>query len=373
MLVGVVAFAAGGYAGVIESVDRLGEPSQTETHPTYIYSAPLGANEGSRRVIGTIHAGQNRKTTSLEQMPPHLLNALVAKEDERFREHSGVDLWGIMRALWVDIRAGEAVEGASTITQQYVKNAYLTQDQSVTRKVKEALIALEIERREPSKDKIIADYLNTVYFGNNAYGVEAAAQTYFDKSVEDLSISESATLVGLLWSPSTLGQDREGATYQRDIVLTKMQDTGYITGQEETRARETPMPQAWPVNPMVQTGLNGSSATRDFAQLAEDELYFALRGQHGSERGAQRLHDPGPRGPGVGARDSLRTRRLPAKPPVSRRRPGLARSADRTGKGYGGQPGPQLSVQPRHPGATAAGLLIQTLRPHCRPGAGHRT
>src|SRR5918993_5218029 len=100
---------------------------------------------------------------------------------ERAREHGGVDLWGIMRALWVDIRAGEAVEGASTITQQYVRNAYLSQeDRSITRKIKEALIAIEVERKEDSKDQIIADYLNTVYFGNNAYGVEAAAETYFN-------------------------------------------------------------------------------------------------------------------------------------------------------------------------------------------------
>ena len=111
VLVGGVAFAAGGYLGLIESVRKLDEPRTYETHPTYIYSAPLGGNEDSRRVIGTIFEGQNRKMASLSEMPPHLLDAVVAKEDERFREHGGVDLWGIMRALWVDIRAGEAVEG----------------------------------------------------------------------------------------------------------------------------------------------------------------------------------------------------------------------------------------------------------------------
>src|SRR5919112_3216512 len=116
-LVCVVAFAAGGYLGLIKSVERLDEPRAYETHPTYIYSAPLGDNEDSRRVIGTIFEGQNRKTASLAQMPPQLLNAVVAKEDERFREHGGVDLWGIMRALYVDIRAGEAVEGGGTLTQ----------------------------------------------------------------------------------------------------------------------------------------------------------------------------------------------------------------------------------------------------------------
>ncbi|CAN5732399.1 penicillin-binding protein 1A [soil metagenome] len=272
VLVAGVAFAAGGYLGLINSVKKLDEPRTFETHPTYIYSAPLGGNEDSRRVIGTIFEGQNRKTASLSEMPPQLLNAVVAKEDERFREHGGVDLWGIMRALWVDIRAGEAVEGASTITQQYVRNAYLSQDRSITRKVKEALIALEVERKQDSKDQIIADYLNTVYFGNNAYGVEAAAETYFNKSVEDLSVAESATLVGLLWSPSTLGQDRDGAGYQRDLVLRKMFDTGYITSQDYNAALEVPMPEDWPANLPTRSGFTGPALTRDFAEYAHDEL-----------------------------------------------------------------------------------------------------
>ncbi|HVD35088.1 MAG TPA: transglycosylase domain-containing protein, partial [Rubrobacter sp.] len=272
VLVASAAFAAGGYVGLIKSVEKLDEPLAVETHPTYIYSAPLGGNEDSRRVIGTIFEGQNRKTASLSQMPPQLLNAVVAKEDERFREHGGVDLWGIIRALYVDNRAGEAVEGASTITQQYVRNAYLSQDSSITRKIKEALIAIEVERKQDSKDQIIADYLNTVYFGNNAYGVEAAAETYFNKSVEDLSIAESATLVGLLWSPSILGEDRDGAQYQRDLVLTKMFDTGYVPSREYNRALEEPLPEAWPTNTPTRSGFTGPALTRDFAQYTHDEL-----------------------------------------------------------------------------------------------------
>jgi penicillin-binding protein 1A len=267
-----VGFAAGGYLGLVKSVERLGEPRNLETHPTYIYSAPLGGNEDSRRVIGTIFQGVNHKTASLAEMPPSLLNALVAKEDERFREHGGVDLWGIMRALWVDIRAGKTVEGASTITQQYVKNAYLTQEQTWTRKIKEALIAIEIERKNDDKDEILADYLNTVYYGSNAYGVEAAAETYFNESVRDLTVAESATLVGLLWSPSTLGADREQARYQRDLVLEKMADAGYISQEDSIAAREEPLPERWPMAPMVDSGLTGPPTTRDFAELVEEDL-----------------------------------------------------------------------------------------------------
>jgi membrane peptidoglycan carboxypeptidase len=266
------AFAAGAYVGLIRSVERLGEPQNLETHPTYIYSAPLAGNEASRRVIGTIFQGENRKTASMEEMPIHLLNALVAKEDERFMEHGGVDLWGIMRALYVDIRAGDTVEGASTITQQYVKNAYLTHDQTWRRKIKEALIAIEIERKNDDKDAILAKYLNTVYFGNNAYGIEAAAETYFNKSVEDLTVAESATLIGLLWAPSTLGEDKEAARYQRDLVLEKMAEAGYISRHDSIEAIEDPMPRRWPLAPMVESGLTGPAITRDFAEMVQGEL-----------------------------------------------------------------------------------------------------
>src|SRR5918998_352755 len=274
LVVAGLAFAAGGYLGTVKGEKQLAAPRTFETHPTYIYSAPIGESKSSRRVIGTIFGGQNRKTASLADMPPHLLNALVAKEDERFREHAGVDVWGIMRALYVDLRAGATVEGASTITQQYVKNAYLSHDQSITRKVKEALIAVELERSvyKDNKDQVIADYLNTVYFGSNAYGVQAAAETYFGKSVSDLSVAESATLVGLLWSPSTLGQDRDGAWAQRDLVLRKMFETGYISSQDYNAALEVPMPEEWPAGAMVETGLQAPPTTRAFADLAEEEL-----------------------------------------------------------------------------------------------------
>ncbi|HEV2091557.1 MAG TPA: transglycosylase domain-containing protein [Rubrobacter sp.] len=274
LFVAGLSFAAGGYLGIVHGVKQLEAPQNFETHPTYIYSAPLGEDDSTRRVIGTVFGGQNRKTASLADMPPHLLNALVAKEDERFRTHPGVDLWGIMRALYVDIRAGATVEGASTITQQYVKNAYLSHDQSITRKVKEALIAVELERSvyKDNKDQVIADYLNTVYFGSNAYGVQAASETYFGKSVADLSVAESATLVGLLWSPSTLGQDRDGAWAQRDLVLRKMFETGYISSRDYNAALAVPLPEKWPAGAMVETGLQGPSTTRSFTDLAEEEL-----------------------------------------------------------------------------------------------------
>ncbi|MDP9427308.1 MAG: transglycosylase domain-containing protein [Actinomycetota bacterium] len=274
MLCGIVAaifFAAGGYLGLVRSVGELGEPQVTSSHPTYIYSEPVGEAAGTTRVIGTIFEGENRKAASVDEMPASLLDALVAKEDARFREHAGVDIAGIMRALWVDIRAGEAVEGASTITQQYVKNAYLSQDRSISRKLKEATISIEIERRY-EKDKILGMYLNTVYFGSNAYGVGAAAETYFNKSVDDLTLSESATLVGLLWSPSTLGTDPDGAAYQRNLVLEKMFKAGYISRQDHRQALDEALPEPWPKAPMIESGLTGPPEIGDFAETVREEL-----------------------------------------------------------------------------------------------------
>ena len=259
----------------MRSVGDLEEPVSASTSPTYIYSEPIGDTNGSRRVLGTIFRGENQQTASLDQMPPSLLDALVAKEDERFREHPGVDVWGIIRALYVDIRAGEAVEGASTITQQYVRNAYLSQDRTLTRKLKEAALAIEVERNL-EKDEILARHLNTVYFGSNAYGAEAAAETYFNQSVEDLTVAQSATLIGLLWSPSNLGEDREAATAQRNLVLKKMFDTGYIAEQDYSTALETPLPREWPMSPMLDEGLESSPLTKEFTRRVQEELISAL-------------------------------------------------------------------------------------------------
>src|ERR671917_98563 len=276
-VVAVLAFVAGAYLGLASGVENFDEASAGPSHPTYLYSQPLGETEDSARVIGTIFHGENRKTASLEDMPSSLLDALVAKEDERFRTHSGVDLWGIIRALWVNVLivtgvlSDETVEGASTITQQYVKNAYLSGDLSLQRKLKEALIATELERKY-EKDEILGMYLNTVYFGNNAYGVEAAAQTYFNKSTEDLTAGESATLIGLLWSPSALGTNPAEATNQRNIVLGTMRNAGYITRQAHMEAIDEELPEPWPKAPMVETGLTGPSLTRDFTEFVQEEM-----------------------------------------------------------------------------------------------------
>src|SRR6266850_2437065 len=163
---------------------------------------------------------ERRIFVPLAQMPQTLRDAVIATEDRRFYYHWGIDPIGIARAFVQNYRRGRLAEGGSTITQQLTKVLFLTPDKSLERKMKEAVLALELERRY-SKDRILEMYLNQVYFGHGAYGVEAAARTYFGKSVSDLTLQESALLAGLPRAPSSYSPFEHGAAAQRrrDVVL----------------------------------------------------------------------------------------------------------------------------------------------------------
>ena len=156
--------------------------------------------------------------------------AIVSVEDRRFYEHNGVDTRGILRALWEDIRSQGVVEGGSTITQQFVKNAYVRNQRTIARKVREAALAWQLEQRW-SKDRILLAYLNTIYFGNGAYGIQQAARTYFGKGAKRLTLAESALLAGLPADPSLYdpAQHPRAAKQRRRYVLQTMFDQGKIT------------------------------------------------------------------------------------------------------------------------------------------------
>lgn len=167
--------------------------------------------------------------TTVADLPAHLPQAVVAIEDRRFYEHFGVDLWGVARAIVVNVRSGQLRQGASTITQQLARNLLLTQERSFARKAREAILALELERRF-DKDQILSIYLNRVYFGGGAYGVDAAARRFFGKSARDADLWESALLAGALKAPTRLAPDRnpEGAAARARLVLNAMVETGVI-------------------------------------------------------------------------------------------------------------------------------------------------
>ena len=175
-------------------------------------------------------------------MSPWLPKGTVAVEDRRFYQHGGVDYEGIARALWKDVRAGKALEGGSTIAQQLVRTLYTGQERTFERKLKEACLALKMSRRY-SKQHILREYLNSVYYGNHAYGVEAASQTYFNRHANRLTLSQSALLAGLPQAPSLYDpfHNPKAALSRRNEVLEAMLKTGVINRRQYRGARHAPM------------------------------------------------------------------------------------------------------------------------------------
>ncbi len=202
--------------------------------PMQVYSADgeLIAQYGEKR----------RVPLTLQQMPPELIKAFIATEDSRFYEHHGVDPVGIFRAASVALVSGHASQGASTITQQLARNFFLSPERTLMRKIKEAFLAIRIEQLL-SKDEILELYLNKIYLGYRAYGVGAAAQVYFGKPVDQLSLSEMAMIAGLPKAPSTFNPlySHARALSRRNVVLARMLDQNYITQQQYDAARNTPL------------------------------------------------------------------------------------------------------------------------------------
>ena len=180
--------------------------------------------------IANVHADENRVPVKMNQIPENLKNAFVAVEDVRFYEHSGVDFRGILRAMWANISRQGVSEGGSTITQQLAKNAYLTQDRTFKRKIQEMFLAIQLEHQY-TKEEILELYLHQIYFGQGAYGVQAAAKTYFGKNVEDLDLSECAMLAGIPKSPNYYSplNNLQAAQTRKATVLDQMAKYGYIS------------------------------------------------------------------------------------------------------------------------------------------------
>ena len=192
--------------------------------------------------IANVHATENRMPVKISQVPKDLQNAFVAVEDNRFYEHMGVDPRGIMRALWSNLRGQSISEGGSTITQQLAKNAYLTQDRTLKRKVQEVFLALQLERQY-TKQEILELYLNQIYFGQGAYGVQAAAKTYFGKNVEDLDLNECAMLAGIPKSPNYYSptSNLQAAEERKSVVLDQMEKYGYINASQASKTKKEEM------------------------------------------------------------------------------------------------------------------------------------
>jgi penicillin-binding protein 1A len=177
----------------------------------------------------------------LKQLPSYLPRPSSRPKDRRFYEHNGVDGQSILRAFGANVRAGGVVQGGSTLTQQLAKTIFLTPEQTLRRKLQEAVLAVRMER-VLSKDEVLALYLDRVFFGENAFGVEAASQTYFAKSATEVSLSEAALLAALPKAPTRLDptNDLEAALARSRIVLSLMLAEGWITAEQERLALATP-------------------------------------------------------------------------------------------------------------------------------------
>jgi penicillin-binding protein 1A len=196
-----------------------------------------------KRVLSVLRGQQSRILVGPNEISDRMKLAIVAIEDKRFYEHRGVDIHGIMRAVWQDVRHKQVVEGGSTITQQFVKNTYTKSQRSIGRKLKEAALAWQLEQRW-SKDRILTAYLNTIYFGNGAYGVQQAALTYFHHGADQLGWAEAALLAGIPSDPSRYdpATNPAAARERRNLVLKSMLDQKDITSAEYANASKAKLP-----------------------------------------------------------------------------------------------------------------------------------
>ena len=223
-------------------------PAQT----SFIYAA-----DGTQ--LAELHAEQDRTVVTYRDISPAMIQATVAAEDRNYFKHKGIDVPAILRAAWADLR-DKPLQGGSTIPQQYVKNVFLSTDRTLTRKVKEAVIAVKLSRKY-SKEKILELYLNTIYFGRGAYGVETASETYFGKAAKGLTVPEAATLAGLIRAPETADPVLKPveALRRRNQVLDAMVETDALTPAEAGTFKGQPVV-ALPKKPTTTIAANGGAA-----------------------------------------------------------------------------------------------------------------
>src|ERR671917_280997 len=275
--VALIAGVVGTYQAFAATVPDLDDYRSAELAQTsLVYDA-------NGKVVDQLYGVQNRFVVSLEDMAPTLQKAVIAIEDHRFYEHRGLDFEAIGRAAVENVQSLSIQEGGSTVTQQLIKNTYIAQDEryipSFERKFVEASLAWQYEKENP-KDEILEQYLNTVYFGANAYGAEAAAKTYFNKRAADLTLPESALLAGIINLPGVYDPfaDPESARKRRDVVLDRMLEYGYISQKEHDGA--------------VEMGLDLS---RGRVEYENDNEYFlnAVRKELAREYGDDAIYEGG--------------------------------------------------------------------------------
>ncbi|MFL6068087.1 MAG: transglycosylase domain-containing protein, partial [Gaiellaceae bacterium] len=240
VLVSAASFSAGlitAIAGQLPSLDP--RRAQAGEVDGYVYA------DNGHAILAVLRGKEARELVGWDDISPWMKHAIVDVEDKRFYEHRGVDVHGIVRALWEDVRHKSTVQGGSTITQQFVKNALIHNERTISRKLKEAALAWQLEQRHrDDKDWILTAYLNTIYFGNGAYGIGQAALTYFQKPASKLTLPEAALLAGIPRDPSLFDPvtNPKAAKERRRVVLDQMLQQGRIAPDQYHAARSAALP-----------------------------------------------------------------------------------------------------------------------------------
>ena len=317
-------------------------------------------------VLGTF-ALQNRESIPLSEMPQSIQDAVISAEDRTFYTNNGIDIKGIVRAAWNNLHSGSIEQGASTITQQYVKILYLSQERTWTRKIKEAFLAVKLQN-EQSKDQILEGYLNTIYFGRGAYGVQAAAQAYFDKDAKDLTVPESAVLASVLNSPTALdpanGKDARKALLARYDTCSRAWcrwATSTRRRPRSTRRSCRPFPEIRDVN--TYGGQKGYLMTLVKNQLHRPRLQRQRdRGRRPQGHDDHRLQD------GARRQQDREARCAAGAPPGPPHRTRVGRAGDRRPARHDRRP--RLPAEPAQNWATsAANRGRRSRRSHSRPAS----
>ena len=241
LVLGLLMLAAFSF-GVLQAVASEIPKLDPQSRPAVERNGYIYANDG-KKVLAVLRGSESRVLVGYDEISSWMKHAIVAVEDRRFWDHNGIDLRGIARAAWADVRQQKVVEGGSTIVQQFVKNAYLEDERSFARKVREAALAYQLSQHW-SKPRILTAYLNTIYFANGAYGVQQAAKVYFGKEAAALTLPEAALLAGIPADPTSYDPVArpEAARRRRGVVLQAMLEQGNITRSEQRAADRAPLP-----------------------------------------------------------------------------------------------------------------------------------
>jgi penicillin-binding protein 1A len=273
-----------GTAGLVYVVGQVELPvdprvQKVQKQTSFVCASDVQVNCNASNAMAQLHGSEDRVLVTYKQIPPVLREAVLSAEDQDFFEHGGVDPVGIARAAYRDLRKQGVQQGGSTITQQYVKTEYLSSERTRTRKIKEAVMAVKLEQ-QLSKQEILTRYLNTVYFGRGAYGVQAASRVWFGHDVEALNIGEAAFLAGLLRAPEAADPYRGAkglrvATLRRRRTLIQMEGEGYITARERRLFDAVPMdPAKGGDEPMLRPPPKPSTLGQDVKGEAYGSKYF---------------------------------------------------------------------------------------------------